>query len=185
MKNLDVFTVNHGKHWLKVGTAYYSHDGDLNVFLEALPVSGKLTIRERGSIPRSEAPAREPGPEDLVCPNCGSDKVQGTARIEVNSGKVLPGNPPRGRYFCPNCQEEFKRPETREEYAAREEIDRLTIHYQNDGTGRECWTDDAAWWECLEHPGCSCEGISVRHGLAPSQEKRDAATYVEKAGEEG
>lgn len=44
-----VFAVrdSNGKsHWIRAGTAWRNRDGSLNVFLEVLPLDGKLHIRE-------------------------------------------------------------------------------------------------------------------------------------------
>ena len=50
----DVYTVQEGKGkekdksiWTKVGSAFDNKDGSVNVYLDALPVNGKLQIRER------------------------------------------------------------------------------------------------------------------------------------------
>ncbi len=32
--------------WLKVGTAFVNRDGSINIYLEALPLSGKLQLRK-------------------------------------------------------------------------------------------------------------------------------------------
>jgi hypothetical protein len=49
----DVFTITDrerdGKtasYWLKVGVAFRNKDGSLNVYLDALPVNGRLQLRE-------------------------------------------------------------------------------------------------------------------------------------------
>jgi hypothetical protein len=48
--SLDVYHISEkedGKHvWTKVGVALINQDGSINVFLDALPVDGKLQIRE-------------------------------------------------------------------------------------------------------------------------------------------
>ena len=33
--------------WVKIGAAFENRDGSLTVFLDALPVNGKLHVRER------------------------------------------------------------------------------------------------------------------------------------------
>ena len=52
----DVYTIQEAKGkegkdpksiWTKVGTAFENKDGSVNVYLNALPVNGKLQIRER------------------------------------------------------------------------------------------------------------------------------------------
>jgi hypothetical protein len=49
--------------WIRIGTAFTNRDGSLNVVLDALPVNGKLHIREvnTGSEAKAtlEAPAEE------------------------------------------------------------------------------------------------------------------------------
>ncbi len=51
----EVFTIieKEGKNpfWLKVGAAWENKDGSLNVYLDALPVNGKLQIREKKEWP--------------------------------------------------------------------------------------------------------------------------------------
>jgi len=53
------------------------------------------------------------------------------------------------------------------------------VNYHASGTGRECWTADAAWWECRD-PRCPCEGIVVRHGEVPCTEERARMEYVRR-----
>jgi len=43
--------------WLRVGSAFPNRDGSLNVFLDAMPVNGKLQIREYQ--PRDSAGPRQ------------------------------------------------------------------------------------------------------------------------------
>jgi len=42
--------------WLRVGSAFPNRDGSMNVFLDAMPVNGKLQIREYQ--PRDNTAAR-------------------------------------------------------------------------------------------------------------------------------
>jgi hypothetical protein len=47
---LDVFTIVERENaprpfWVRLGTAFQNKDGSLNVYLDALPVNGKLQIR--------------------------------------------------------------------------------------------------------------------------------------------
>lgn len=47
----EVFTViDRGEDqkgfWVRIGTAFLNHDGSYNVLLDALPVNGKLNIRD-------------------------------------------------------------------------------------------------------------------------------------------
>ena len=51
-KMMDVFTIiekegSDRSFWVKVGACFSNRDGSLNVFLDALPVNGKLQIRAR------------------------------------------------------------------------------------------------------------------------------------------
>lgn len=53
----DVFTVtgtDDSPRWTKVGVAFVNRDGSLNVILNALPVNGKLHIRDH--VERQNAP---------------------------------------------------------------------------------------------------------------------------------
>ena len=48
----DVFTMVEKEEldraiWRKIGTAFENRDGSLNIFLDALPVNGKLQVRDR------------------------------------------------------------------------------------------------------------------------------------------
>lgn len=49
----DVYVIIEGKEgkdiWQKVGTAFDNRDGSLNVYLNCLPTTGKLHIREHSS----------------------------------------------------------------------------------------------------------------------------------------
>lgn len=48
-KRLAVFSVQQsakGAVWVKAGSAWINRDGSLNVYLDALPLEGKLHIRE-------------------------------------------------------------------------------------------------------------------------------------------
>jgi hypothetical protein len=60
----DVFTVierpNREKAiWVRLGSAFINRDSSLNVFLDALPVNGKLQIRD--PLPRDERRSPNPG----------------------------------------------------------------------------------------------------------------------------
>ncbi len=51
-KVMNVFTIIQKEgydksFWVKVGACFTNRDGSLNVFLDALPVNGKLQIRAR------------------------------------------------------------------------------------------------------------------------------------------
>jgi hypothetical protein len=45
-----VYTVTEGKDgksfWCRIGVAFENRDGSINIFLDALPVNGKLQVRE-------------------------------------------------------------------------------------------------------------------------------------------
>ena len=47
----EVFTISEGKEnttrWTKIGVAFVNRDDSINVILDALPVSGRLHIRDR------------------------------------------------------------------------------------------------------------------------------------------
>lgn len=43
------------KHWLRIGTAFVNRDGSLNVVLDAVPITGKLHIRDPNSGPGAES----------------------------------------------------------------------------------------------------------------------------------
>jgi len=48
-KTLAVFSVRPGEHgtvWVRVGKAVENRDGSINVYLDALPIDGKLHVRE-------------------------------------------------------------------------------------------------------------------------------------------
>lgn len=51
-ERLDVFTVREAQRegakpfWCKIGSAYTNKDGSLSVYLDALPLNGKLQIRK-------------------------------------------------------------------------------------------------------------------------------------------
>lgn len=46
----DVFTVSEEKEgrsrWVRIGAAFVNRDGSLNAYLDALPLNGKLHIRD-------------------------------------------------------------------------------------------------------------------------------------------
>lgn len=56
--------------WVKLGIAHVNHDQSINVYLDALPMGGKLQIREEEVRPRhtggeTRAPAAMPAAFDL------------------------------------------------------------------------------------------------------------------------
>ncbi len=58
-KRLAVFSIRDGKNgsvWVRAGNAFVNKDGSLNVWLDVLPIDGKLHVREAGE-KRDTAPA--------------------------------------------------------------------------------------------------------------------------------
>lgn len=54
--------------WVRLGIAHINHDQSINVYLDALPLGGKLQIREEEVKPRhndTRAPATVPAAFDL------------------------------------------------------------------------------------------------------------------------
>lgn len=52
IKIKDVFVISErqdesGPHWSKIGVAFVNKDDSLNVVLDAVPIAGKLHIRDR------------------------------------------------------------------------------------------------------------------------------------------
>jgi hypothetical protein len=45
--------------WNKVGVAYFNRDGSINVYLDALPLQGKLQLREERDRPATARPQRQ------------------------------------------------------------------------------------------------------------------------------
>lgn len=48
-ERLDVYTIRNGEKlsiWTRIGAAFVNRDGSINVYLDALPVDGKLHIRK-------------------------------------------------------------------------------------------------------------------------------------------
>ena len=46
---------NGGTFWMRVGTAFENRDGSLNIYLDALPLGGKLQVRESREPEEAEA----------------------------------------------------------------------------------------------------------------------------------
>ena len=45
----DVYTIKNTSkenYWVRIGTAFVNKDGSLNVYLDAMPLSGELNIRD-------------------------------------------------------------------------------------------------------------------------------------------
>ena len=55
----DVYTIvpreGQKNFWLKIGKAFVNKDGSLNVYLNALPLTGELNIRESKAKPKTAA----------------------------------------------------------------------------------------------------------------------------------
>ena len=45
--------------WIRVGVAFDNRDGSLNVFLDAVPLSGRLQVRARVTETQASPPAAE------------------------------------------------------------------------------------------------------------------------------
>lgn len=48
-ERLDVYSIRNGERlniWTRIGCAFVNKDGSINVYLDALPVDGKLHIRK-------------------------------------------------------------------------------------------------------------------------------------------
>ena len=60
----DVFTIKeNGKdkgYWVKIGRAFVNKDGSLNVYLDALPLTGQLHIRDPKPKEGARAQVKEP-----------------------------------------------------------------------------------------------------------------------------
>ena len=61
----DVFAIYESKdgrdraRWIRVGVAFDNRDGSLNLFLDAVPLSGRLQVRARVTETQPSAPAAE------------------------------------------------------------------------------------------------------------------------------
>jgi len=65
----DVFTIIEKEEWdrgvwRKVGSAFENRDGSINIFLDALPVNGKLHVRDRKSKGDAPSPAPDQAAEE-------------------------------------------------------------------------------------------------------------------------
>jgi hypothetical protein len=60
VKILDVFSINTPKNenskseWIKIGVAFENKDGSLNVIFDAIPLNGKVHIRQRAETKSEE-----------------------------------------------------------------------------------------------------------------------------------
>jgi len=62
-KQLKVLSMNEVRGrtiWRKIGVAFFNSDGSINVYLDALPVNGKLNIRVDDYDPEQNRPGRAP-----------------------------------------------------------------------------------------------------------------------------
>jgi hypothetical protein len=58
-KRFAVFSIREGKNgavWVRAGTAFVNKDGSMNVYLDVLPIDGKLHVRDAGE-KRDAAPS--------------------------------------------------------------------------------------------------------------------------------
>jgi hypothetical protein len=73
-KKLAVFSIRENKGgiiWIRAGNAWVNKDGSMNVWLDVLPLDGKLHVREAGE-KRENAPAKQGGEEtDFAAPAVG------------------------------------------------------------------------------------------------------------------
>jgi hypothetical protein len=60
--------------WIEVGIAFDNKDGSMNVHLNALPVNGKLHIREPKEKPQGDQPERKQKPRPAE-PQVGDDDI--------------------------------------------------------------------------------------------------------------
>ncbi|HYV47304.1 MAG TPA: hypothetical protein VFA20_20740 [Myxococcaceae bacterium] len=69
-KKLTVFSIKssdrRGAVWVRIGTAFVNKDESLNVWLDALPIDGKLHCRE--SVAERQAPAGPPPDDSVAAP---------------------------------------------------------------------------------------------------------------------
>lgn len=66
MKRLVAYAVRKEKGvtvWIKAGTAVANRDGSLNVYLDVLPIDGKLHLREAGEDPADVLVGKVPADE--------------------------------------------------------------------------------------------------------------------------
>lgn len=100
-KKLTVFSMkNHprGTTWIKAGTARVNRDGSLNIYLDVLPLDGKLHVREWFDRP-GDQPPRGAAPEEQPPPPTDADarEAQGVAETQAESEGGKP--PPDGIPF--------------------------------------------------------------------------------------
>lgn len=76
-------------------------DVRMKIFIVALKAAHEMGQNDKEDF----SPA--PKGEIYVCPKCGDEGIQGTAWIELNTGKDLGDDPPTDDYWCEKCQEHF------------------------------------------------------------------------------
>lgn len=65
-----------------------------------------------------ECTITEPNTEPLdhitvfLCPECESEQIQHSAWVDTNRNEIVDGEGPTDRYYCPDCDDTFKRPAT-------------------------------------------------------------------------
>lgn len=61
-KRYAVFSIRNGKNgsiWTRAGSAFMNRDGSVNLYLDVLPLDGKLHVREAGETRREAEDPRE------------------------------------------------------------------------------------------------------------------------------
>lgn len=59
-KTLAIFSIRQGRNgsvWVRAGWAEQHRDGSLNLYLDVLPLDGRLHVRESYERPRAQGPA--------------------------------------------------------------------------------------------------------------------------------
>lgn len=67
-KRYAVFSLNHDERrkttiWTRAGNAYLNRDGSMNLYLDVLPLEGRLHVREAGE-PKEVVPSDRPSAID-------------------------------------------------------------------------------------------------------------------------
>jgi hypothetical protein len=85
-KRYQVFSIKEGKEknsgstWVRVGAAFINRDGSMNIYLDALPLEGKLHVREsekRDSASDERSERGSPGNGSLALEAHGADSMGG------------------------------------------------------------------------------------------------------------
>ena len=95
-KRLTVFSVRtterRGTIWVRIGTAFVNKDESLNVWLDALPLDGKLHCREatadrqQMALPPEAAPEMSPEPPVGAAPQNGATSQGGYRAAAAGGG---------------------------------------------------------------------------------------------------